>query len=81
MNVIFGIDILAISWSLIESKKKVSTLLWMAGGWIIAILLSLTEAAIRQNGKAVADLWFIPSFAVPAIVGVIHARRTRRIRN
>ena len=75
-----------IVWAISASRERRRTLLWMVGSWVVGWIAFATlivwEYGARENiAVAIADLYTIPSLAVPAAVGVIHGRRTRSSRN
>jgi len=72
-------------WAIAVSGKRWATLKWMflslaATGLLLAGTTLVLENITKNEfiGMAMADLFTIPSLIVPAIVGVIHARRHRR---
>ncbi len=72
-------------WAIAVSGRRWATLKWMflslvATGLLLAGTTVVLEAITKNEfiGMGMADLFTIPSLAVPAIVGVIHARRHRR---
>ena len=83
-----GISILypiAMVWALVRSAKPLQTLLWMVVSWVAALCLILAlgeflslSTGNSNAGAAFAALFTIPSFLVPAVVGVVHARKHRK---
>jgi len=75
---------IAYIWALATSAQPWKTLLWMVVSLAFTWCLLLTWAVIwgqegnSEAGAAVAAYAFIPSFIIPAIVGVIHARKHRK---
>jgi hypothetical protein len=72
-------------WALVVSPERWRTALWMIGVWLGAWVAVVAFVYLKGwmnngNGAAVADLWAIPSFAIPAIVGFIQVRRQRKRR-
>lgn len=72
--------------AIIVTKRKVATIGWMAASlvaaWVFALYGTVAVAhfthATGDAAAAAADYFGIPAFIVPAVVGTLYARRTRR---
>jgi hypothetical protein len=49
----------------------------MAMSWICTMLFVFLFGCYIGNAKTAADMWAIPSLAVPSVVGVVYALRNR----
>jgi hypothetical protein len=67
----------AMIWAVVESKKKWRTVGAMFVTFLGAMLFILAFGMFTGNGKSAVDFFFVPSFLIVAIAGVIHARRNR----
>ena len=70
-------------WAVIASPKRWRTVLWMIGVWLAAWVAVVAFVFMKgwmesPKGAAVADLWTIPSFLIPAIVGFIQVWRQKK---
>jgi len=72
-------------WAIAVSGTRWATLKWVflslvATGLLLASATVMLEAITKNEfmGMVMADLFTISSLIVPAIVGVLHARRHRR---
>lgn len=73
-------------WAIGISKKRFGTLLYMVLSWLLTMggivaFVYIYGAVFKLEyrfGAMIAALTTIPSFLVPAVVGQIHARRTKR---
>jgi hypothetical protein len=75
--------LVAYVWALIRSARRWETFWYMAGSWAIAVGLFVIVAGVMSaTGNMSMELMFArfwgPTGLVPAIVGVIHARKYRR---
>jgi biotin transporter BioY len=77
--------LIAYCWALAVSAKRWKTLMWMVisllSAWVALAIAAYVLEAVTKNENSdlfIVEMFFIPSFIVPAIVGVIHARRHRR---
>jgi hypothetical protein len=72
-------------YALVTSVKRFRTLMWMVLSLVTALLLVILVGyameLITKNGASgmfVAEMFTVPSFIVPAVVGIVHSRRTHR---
>ncbi len=84
MSVAPAVYVIAMIGALVYSSTRWKTLERMLISWTITVVIliaiaGLLELATRNtnSGLAVADFGAVPSFIVPSVIGVIHARKSR----
>jgi len=84
-GLVLAIYFCAYIYAFVRSNRRWMTLLWIVLAAVAALLSVMatgyvTELVTKNEfaEMTVAELFTIPSLIVPAIVGVIHSRRTRR---
>lgn len=66
-------------WAIGVSRKRLFTLMYMVLTWLGTVLVvGLVGDGLGISEEGLVDLFFIPSFIVPTVVGFLHARRYRR---
>lgn len=61
--------------AVVISKRRFATFAYMAVVWFAVLLVIM--GSMLEDGAAAWEMWGIPSFLVPAVIGSYHAWRTQ----